>query len=87
MQALLTCAVAVGQALNEVKAEPGERVALSAADSQEVERVLSARTDYAVLQLQPGAQAIQIKKRYRAMAIALHPDKCKVTHLHFWGGM
>jgi curved DNA-binding protein CbpA len=31
-----------------------------------------------VLQLKPGAGAAALRRRYREMAVALHPDKCKV---------
>ncbi|KAK2080065.1 hypothetical protein QBZ16_002461 [Prototheca wickerhamii] len=51
---------------------------LNFADEKEVDRVLKAGSDYQVLQLEPGASAAEAKKRYRQMAIALHPDKCDV---------
>lgn len=47
------------------------------ADAAEVERVLSSRDDYALLQLAPGAASAAIRRRYRELAVALHPDKCK----------
>jgi flagellar biosynthesis GTPase FlhF len=50
---------------------------ISFADEVEVDRVLAAGTDYGVLLLAPGASAAAIRKRYRAMAVRLHPDKCK----------
>jgi len=31
-----------------------------------------------VLQLKPGASAAALRRRDREMAVALHPDKCKV---------
>eukprot|EP00884_Botryococcus_braunii_P000883 jgi/Botrbrau1/10796/Bobra.0064s0002.1 len=55
---------------------PSKPVAV--ADEVEVARVLAASTDYAVLQVQPGTAAADIKRRFREMAISLHPDKCKV---------
>ena len=51
---------------------------LSFADQKEVDRVLAAGSDYGVLKLAPGADGTSVKKRYREMAIQLHPDKCKV---------
>ena len=30
-----------------------------------------------LLQLQPGADTATIKRRYREMAVSLHPDKCR----------
>ncbi|KAK9843550.1 hypothetical protein WJX81_008423 [Elliptochloris bilobata] len=56
-----------------------ERGAVSAgADAREVARVLAAPGDYEVLRLAPGASAAALRRRYREMAVALHPDKCKV---------
>lgn len=66
------------QAEADIKAQKATAgsASISFADASEVERVLKASSDYAVLQLQPGVSASQAKKRYRQMAIALHPDKC-----------
>jgi DnaJ-domain-containing protein 1 len=52
------------------------KTAISFADKTEVSRVLNATSDYAVLKLQPGADSAAIRKRYREMAVKLHPDKC-----------
>ena len=30
-----------------------------------------------MLRLAPGASAAALRRRYREMAVALHPDKCK----------
>ena len=49
-----------------------------AASQGEVARVLAAKSDLEVMQLQPGAETAAVKKKYRAMTLALHPDKCKV---------
>ncbi len=57
------------------------RAPVSAADAAEVARVLAARDDYEVLSIQPGASSAAVRKRYREMAVALHPDKCQVSHL------
>ena len=38
-----------------------------------------ARDDYEVLRLLPGCTLAALKKRYREMAVALHPDKCLVS--------
>ncbi|BDA40430.1 probable DnaJ homolog subfamily C member 27 at C-terminar half [Coccomyxa sp. Obi] len=54
------------------------RATVSAADAAEVARVLAAREDYAVLCVQPGATSAAVRKRYREMAVSLHPDKCRV---------
>ena len=48
------------------------------ADEQEAHRVLTASSDFEVLRLRPGADRSTLKRRYREMAMALHPDKCKV---------
>ena len=66
------------QAALDIQAERAARggARLSFADDKEVDRVLKAGSDYQVLQLEPGASAAEAKKRYRQMAIALHPDKC-----------
>jgi DnaJ family protein B protein 12 len=47
-----------------------------AADAAEVARVLGSRSHYDVLQLSPGCGSAALKKRYREMAMRLHPDKC-----------
>jgi TolA-binding protein len=49
----------------------------SDADTEEVKRVLASKTHYDVLQLKPGCGSGALKKRYREMAVRLHPDKCK----------
>ncbi|CAL5225192.1 g7975 [Coccomyxa viridis] len=54
------------------KRAPG---ASTAADEKEVARVLRARDDYEVLRLSPGCTLTALKKRYREMAVVLHPDK------------
>jgi DnaJ-class molecular chaperone len=46
-------------------------------DAEEVKRVLACKSHYEVLQLQPGCGSAVLKKRYREMAVRLHPDKCK----------
>lgn len=48
------------------------------ADEAEVQRVLKAASDYGVMQLAPGTSAALIRRRYREMAVRLHPDKCNV---------
>jgi len=53
------------------------KASISFADRKEVDRVLAAGSDYGVLKLAPGADSASVKKRYREMAIQLHPDKCK----------
>lgn len=30
-------------------------------------------------QLQPGADAAAVRRRYREMAVSLHPDKCRAA--------
>lgn len=49
------------------------------ADEAEVKRVLSSKNDYDVLQLKPGCDKAALKKRYKEMAVRLHPDKCKAA--------
>ena len=41
--------------------------------------MLRARDDYEVLRLSPGCPLPVLKKRYREMAVMLHPDKCLVS--------
>lgn len=43
--------------------------------------MLRARDDYEVLRLSPGCPLPALKKRYREMAVMLHPDKCLVSAL------
>ena len=46
--------------------------------------LLRARDDYEVLRLSPGCTLTALKKRYREMAVVLHPDKSmvrKICHL------
>lgn len=52
------------------------RPSASAADAAEVARVLAATSDYDCLQIPIGSSADVIRRRYRDMAKALHPDKC-----------
>ena len=40
--------------------------------------MLAAKSDLECLQLHPGASRAELKAKYRTMAVALHPDKCKV---------
>lgn len=46
------------------------------AGQEEIDRILSAKSDYSVLGLSPGVDGAQIRKRYRQIAITVHPDKC-----------
>ena len=48
-------------------------------DAEEVKRVLASKSHYEVLRLQPGCGSAALKKRYREMAVKLHPDKCKAA--------
>lgn len=59
-------------------AESADLASSSVADTEEVQRVLCSRTDHEVLQVAPGASAAVIRKRYRELAVSLHPDKCAV---------
>lgn len=52
------------------------KTALRFADEAEVNRVLKAHSDYGVLKLHPGVDAAAMRKRYKELAITLHPDKC-----------
>lgn len=49
---------------------------ISFAGQEEIDRILSAKSDYSVLGLSPGADGAQIRKRYRQIAVTVHPDKC-----------
>mmetsp|Transcript_13639 Transcript_13639/g.27245 ORF Transcript_13639/g.27245 Transcript_13639/m.27245 type:complete len:220 (-) Transcript_13639:1859-2518(-) len=49
---------------------------ISFAGQEEIDRILSAKSDYSVLGLSPGADGVQIRKRYRQIAVTVHPDKC-----------
>lgn len=60
------------------EAAPQAKPAVVVADEAEVERVLAASTDYAVLQVPAGTSGAELRRRFREMAISLHPDKCKV---------
>jgi hypothetical protein len=51
---------------------------VTAASEAEVKRVLGAKSDHEVMQLMPGTEVAVVKKKYRSMTLALHPDKCKV---------
>lgn len=55
---------------------PASMNQLVAADKDEVDRILSAHTDYEVLNLYPGVDAFTVRKKYREMAVKLHPDRC-----------
>jgi len=54
------------------------KTAVTFANIDEVQRVLESPSDYAVLRLAPGADGVALRRRYREMAVQLHPDKCKV---------
>ncbi|GAB4813632.1 hypothetical protein N2152v2_000678 [Parachlorella kessleri] len=56
------------------------KASVSYADEYEVQRVLRCTSDYEVLKLQPGVDTVNIKRRYREMAVVLHPDKCRAPH-------
>lgn len=48
-------------------------------DLDNVQRVLKAKDDYAVLDLKPGmADSASIQRSFRTMASQVHPDKCRV---------
>jgi len=51
---------------------------VTAASEADVNRVLGAKSDHEVMQLMPGTEVAAVKKKYRSMTLALHPDKCKV---------
>uniref|UniRef100_A0A1D1ZPP6 J domain-containing protein n=3 Tax=Auxenochlorella protothecoides TaxID=3075 RepID=A0A1D1ZPP6_AUXPR len=63
------------QADADLAAQRASAPSLTFADEAEVRRVLQAASDHAVLQLPPGANAAVLRKRYRQMAVSLHPDK------------
>ncbi|KAL3130262.1 hypothetical protein ABBQ38_008095 [Trebouxia sp. C0009 RCD-2024] len=49
------------------------------ASADEIRRVLNAKTDYDCLQVNLQADALTIKRKYKELAVALHPDKCKAA--------
>eukprot|EP00955_Chlamydomonas_euryale_P075959 362507-Chlamydomonas_euryale.AAC.9 len=64
---------ASGTAVAAAPAQP----AIAPGDEAEVKRVMGSSNDYVVLKLHVGASLSQVRKSYRTLAIALHPDKCK----------
>lgn len=65
----------------EAKQKQAAAAAAGANDAEtleEVQRVLASKSNYEVLQLKPGCSSAALKKRYRELAVRLHPDKCKV---------
>jgi len=65
------------RATRELQASPAAPK-VTAASEAEVARVLAAKSDLEVMQLSPGTEAAAVKKKYRTLTLALHPDKCKV---------
>lgn len=53
------------------------RQTIQFADDSEIKRILNAKSDYMVLGLSPGVDGATVRKRYRQIAITVHPDKCK----------
>ncbi len=49
----------------------------AADDAKEVARVLAAKGDWEALGLAQGSGGAVLKKRYRELAVRLHPDKCR----------
>jgi len=45
------------------------------ADGKEIDRILGAKSDYAVLQLVPGTSGADLRKQYRSLCLSTHPDK------------
>ncbi|KAK9823968.1 hypothetical protein WJX72_006705 [[Myrmecia] bisecta] len=71
------------EALTKAKQQALEEAAtrkIPFADDAEVQRVLRSKSDYELLQLPQGADKATVRKKYKEMAVALHPDKCKVEH-------
>lgn len=74
-------AVLWAQALRATRVEQATAAPkVTAASQAEVSRVLGAKSDLEVMQLRPGTEAAAVKKKYRTMTLALHPDKCKVRN-------
>lgn len=63
------------QAADVALAQRKSPVKLASAD--EIRRVLDAKTDHDCLQVKAGSDAPSIKRKYKELAVALHPDKCK----------
>lgn len=57
-----------------------QRVVIPSANAAEVARVLAARSHLECLQLPQSPSKEALKRKYRTMAVSLHPDKCKVDH-------
>ena len=66
------------QLTKEMLADETVSPKVQAASANEVKRVLSAKTDHEVMQTWPGISKLLVRKNYRSMTLALHPDKCKV---------
>lgn len=56
-----------------------QRVVIPSANAAEVARVLAARSHLECLQLPQSPSKEALKRKYRTMAVSLHPDKCKVS--------
>ncbi|KAL6764823.1 hypothetical protein V8C86DRAFT_2470715 [Haematococcus lacustris] len=57
---------------------PASRAPAVVADEFEVARVMHSSSDLECLQLAPGSGLAVIRRSYRRLAVALHPDKCKL---------
>ncbi|KDD77178.1 hypothetical protein H632_c3p2 [Helicosporidium sp. ATCC 50920] len=53
-----------------------QKVPVTYATRADIQRVLDAPDDYSVLQVQPDTSAAELRRRYRRLAVTLHPDKC-----------
>lgn len=70
------------EAFKQAKSAADEELARSKAvrfaSPEEVQRVLKAKDDYDCLQVKAGVDVLTLKRKYKEMAVTLHPDKCKV---------
>ena len=53
------------------------KTSIVTAGDKEIQKILHATSDYSALGISPGADAAAIRKKYRQIAVTVHPDKCK----------